>query len=96
MEHGHFVKILSFIKKTVSNIKNLKKSAKKQKPRLISSLIPIDNLSNDQLVIQELRRAIDYPKIYNIAVAGDYGSGKSSIINSFIRQSDDKENFGSC
>lgn len=93
MEHGHFVKILSFIKKTVSNIKNLKKSAKKQKPRLISSLIPIDNLSNDQLVIQELRRAIDYPKIYNIAVAGDYGSGKSSIINSFIRQSDDKENF---
>ena len=93
MEHGHFVKILSFIKKTVSNIKNLKKSAKKQKPRLISSLIPIDNLSNDQLVIQELRRAIDYPKIYNIAVAGDYGSGKSSTINSFIRQSDDKENF---
>lgn len=93
MEHGHFVKILSFIKKTVSNIKNLKKSAKKQKPRLISSLIPIDNLSNEQLVIQELRRAIDYPEIYNIAVAGDYGSGKSSIINSFIRQSDDKENF---
>ena len=49
------------------------------------NLNPIDDLPPDSEYIKALHYGINEPKIKNIALTGPYGSGKSSIINSYIK-----------
>lgn len=47
------------------------------------SLTPKDDLEKENSYIQALKEGIENPKRKNIAIAGIYGAGKSSIIESF-------------
>ena len=47
------------------------------------SLTPKDDLDKNNSYIKALKECIDNPKRKNIAISGIYGSGKSSIIESF-------------
>ena len=49
-------------------------------------LAPIDELENDKEYMDALDWALENPKIKNIALAGPYGSGKSSIIDSYLKR----------
>ena len=48
------------------------------------ALLPIDNIENGDEYIAALRWAFENKKIRNIALTGPYGSGKSSIIETFL------------
>ncbi len=49
------------------------------------TLLPYDSLENDSIYIKALDWALKKDKVYNIAVSGPYGSGKSSIIESYLK-----------
>lgn len=49
-------------------------------------LTPNDNIENGDAYFEALNQALENNKIKNIALAGPYGSGKSSIIESFLKK----------
>ena len=49
------------------------------------SLTPVDNIKNGAEYMKALGWAISQDDIHNIAVSGPYGSGKSSVIESFLK-----------
>ena len=49
-------------------------------------LLPTDNIQNGDEYITALRWAFENKKIRNIALTGPYGSGKSSIIETFLKE----------
>lgn len=49
----------------------------------ISLLSPIDNFKRHKEYIIRLKNAIDQPNVFNIALTGSYGAGKSSILKTF-------------
>ena len=49
-------------------------------------LAPIDNISNGKEYLKALHWAIKNKRVKNIALTGPYGSGKSSIINTYLKQ----------
>lgn len=51
-----------------------------------NDLAPIDNISNGKEYLKALHWAIKNKRIKNIALTGPYGSGKSSIINTYLRK----------
>lgn len=57
------------------------------------SLAPTDNAENSDIYLSALDWAIKEPNIRNIAVTGNYGSGKSSILNTYQKKSKNKERF---
>lgn len=64
----------------------IKKNGKEDKGILENdyiSLAPIDNVENAEVYFQALIWAIKQEKVNNIAITGPYGSGKSSIIETF-------------
>ena len=52
----------------------------------IEILAPIDNLSNNDIYLKSLDEAIRHSRVYNICLSGEYGAGKSSIIESFKKK----------
>ena len=52
--------------------------------RQISLLSPIDDFNRHKEYIIRLKYAIDQPNVFNIALTGSYGAGKSSILKTFI------------
>ncbi len=50
-----------------------------------SDLAPIENISNGKEYLNALHWAIQNKRIKNIALTGPYGSGKSSIINTYLK-----------
>lgn len=56
-------------------------------------LMPVDNIENGNEYINALTWAFNNKKIKNIALAGPYGSGKSSIIETFLRNRGFSKNF---
>lgn len=60
----------------------LRRSSPKYK---YTDLAPADCLENNKEYISALDWAFNNPHIHNIALAGPYGSGKSSIIHSYIK-----------
>ena len=53
-------------------------------------LTPNDNIENGDAYFEALKQALENDKIKNIALAGPYGSGKSSIIESFLKKTETK------
>lgn len=53
-------------------------------------LAPIDSIENGDEYIEALNWAFQNKKIKNIALTGPYGSGKSSIIETFLAEDDKK------
>lgn len=49
----------------------------------ISLLSPIDDFKRHKEYIIRLKNAIDQPNVFNIALIGSYGAGKSSILKTF-------------
>lgn len=56
-------------------------------------LAPISNAENVEEYLNALKWALDQKKITNIALAGPYGSGKSSIIDTFLEKHKDESFF---
>lgn len=48
-------------------------------------LAPLDNISDGSTYLEALDWAINNPRVQNIALTGPYGSGKSSVIQSFLK-----------
>lgn len=60
-------------------------------------LSPTDNAEDCDIYIKSIDWALKNKKtIKNIAISGSYGSGKSSIINTFIKQYECSENLFKC
>lgn len=55
----------------------------KTNKKLLQHLAPVDNAKLYELYTRELKNGIDDKDVKNIALAGAYGSGKSSIIKTF-------------
>lgn len=55
------------------------------------SLTPTKNADEDGIYCNAMKYAIDNPKIKNIAIAGNYGSGKSSVIQTFFEKLENKK-----
>ena len=49
----------------------------------ISLLSPVDDFQRHKEYIIRLKNAIDKPNVFNIALTGSYGAGKSSILKTF-------------
>ena len=49
----------------------------------ISLLSPVDDFERHKEYIIRLKNAIDKPNVFNIALTGSYGAGKSSILKTF-------------
>lgn len=49
-------------------------------------LAPIDNLPDDSEYFTALNQAFENNKVKNIAISGPYGSGKSSIIETYLKK----------
>ena len=52
-------------------------------------LTPVDNIENGEEYFNALNWAFQNKKIKNIALTGPYGSGKSSLIESFLANDDE-------
>ncbi len=52
-------------------------------------LTPTDNIENGDEYFEALKWAFNNKKVKNIALAGSYGSGKSSIIETFLRKDEE-------
>lgn len=50
------------------------------------NLAPTDKADEDWVYFSALIKAIEDPDVYNIALTGPYGSGKSSVIRSFLKR----------
>jgi len=57
-------------------------------PSQFVNLAPTDTADEAGVYAKALKAAIKDPKVSNIALTGPYGSGKSSIIQSFLRQNE--------
>ncbi|WP_342585956.1 hypothetical protein [Zhengella mangrovi] len=55
-------------------------------PSKFVNLAPTDQADKDGVYSEALDFATADPKVYNIALTGPYGSGKSSIIQSFLKK----------
>lgn len=60
--------------------------------RLYRSLGPIDDIQEGEGFVEALNWAIQQKNIFNIAVTGNYGSGKSSIIQTLLKKNNDIKN----
>ncbi|WP_405328631.1 hypothetical protein [Fibrobacter sp.] len=56
------------------------------------NLAPIDNVK-DEVSFKALDYALSEKKIHNVALTGNYGSGKSSVLASYIKQQKGKHQF---
>lgn len=66
-------------------------SGKKEQVRLYESLAPSSAITNGQEYFAALDWALEEKDIYNIAISGPYGSGKSSVINSYLNRKTSKK-----
>lgn len=77
--------IWTFVKKTAVAIKDKIVLMYRLKDDY-RDLAPIDNISNGKEYLKALHWAIKNKRIKNIALTGPYGSGKSSIINTYLKR----------
>lgn len=74
-----FINILKFIIKKLDIIIQIKENKNPE----IEILSPVKYIKKNDKYLDLLEKAIRHDDVYNICLSGDYGSGKSSIIESF-------------
>ena len=74
--------MFKFISKWIGKVK-IKKISQKSQIEYVT-LTPDDKISNGAEYLNALKWAIDGKKARNIALSGPYGSGKSSVIETFL------------
>lgn len=75
--------------KSILNKIKAKLSFKRQKKKVkteYTDLAPIDEITNGDEYLNALEWALSNERVKNIALAGPYGSGKSSIIETYLKQ----------
>lgn len=77
-------KITNFLKTNFINLKNKYNKRKELKKQKYDSLAPKDNIK-DSATVDMLRKALKEKKNRNVALSGKYGSGKSSIVLSALK-----------
>lgn len=76
--------LLNRMERLEQKMKSNKRRSGSQK-RYYQALIPVANISNGQEYMAALDWAIQQQDVQNIAISGPYGSGKSSIIRSYLK-----------
>ena len=87
-------KLLDFLKKIIDWLNHyyLKFSKKETESSPYNSLSPTDNAENIDYYVESLNWALlNRNKIKNIAISGPYGSGKSSVIQTFQKRNKNKD-----
>ena len=84
------MKYLTWILLKAAPIVSMVKRINRPKPASAEffDLAPVSNADSDGLYRQALRFAMQNPAVRNIALTGPYGSGKTSVINTFERTSE--------
>lgn len=94
MKFFNKIKKTKFYNWVLNRIKQLVKKDGKEDKTIIESdyisLAPIDNVENGEVYFQALLWAIKQKRVNNIALTGPYGSGKSSIIETFLKRTKGK------
>lgn len=80
-----YFRLARFEMRKYTNEKFFKKTKEENVKSIYTDLTPIDNLNGEQESIKALHWALNNKKIKNIALTGPYGSGKSSVINSYLK-----------
>ncbi len=75
--------MLKFISKWIERMK-IKKNPQKSEIEYVT-LTPDDKITNGAEYLKALKWAIEGKKARNIALSGPYGSGKSSVIETFLK-----------
>lgn len=89
--------ILDWLKNSVTKITKKDKDKVCDVPfQKYSSLSPVEDSKSDSECIKALSWALKQSDINNIALAGPYGSGKSSIINTFLKNNPEISNNTLC
>jgi hypothetical protein len=65
------------------NVKTIAESESTINDFGFDDLAPVDNAEQSAVYLKALKWALDNPRIRNVAVTGPYGSGKSSILETF-------------
>ena len=92
IKDSFIMKLFKFLKNKFISIKDsfIKYIASKNKDKRLKEeyrdLAPADDISEGKEYLSALHWAINNKRIKNIAIAGPYGSGKSSIINSYLKR----------
>ena len=90
MKFYNKIKETKLCNRVLNKINQLIKNDGKEDKTIIEndyiSLAPIDNVENAEVYFQALIWAIEQKKVNNIAITGPYGSGKSSIIETFLKK----------
>ena len=66
--------------------KVINKRIQEKKKNEFTDLAPIDDIENGDEYLKALHWAIKKEKVKNIALAGPYGAGKSSIIDTYLKK----------
>ena len=64
----------------------INKRIHEKKKNEFTDLAPIDDIENGAEYLKALHWAIKKKKVKNIALAGPYGAGKSSIIDTYLKK----------
>ena len=64
----------------------INKRIQEKKKNEFTDLVPIDDIENGAEYLKALHWAIKKEKVKNIALAGPYGAGKSSIIDTYLKK----------
>ena len=62
-----------------------KQNSPSQRSKFVD-LAPTDEADKQGVYAEAIEFAVNSPKVFNIAITGPYGSGKSSIIQSFLKK----------
>lgn len=76
------------MKELLKKLKILLSLTNKNKKKTVeyTDLAPIDDITNGSEYLKALEWALKNKRVHNIALAGPYGSGKSSVIETFLKK----------
>ena len=74
------------IKSVIHKISDFSNNKKHLVSDVFADLAPVDEIDNGDEYFKALDYALNNPKVCNIALTGPYGSGKSSIIDTYLKR----------
>lgn len=76
--------LASYLKRIASWLENIRSSTKKSSEFV--DLAPTDEADKEGIYSKAILFALSKPEVFNIALTGPYGSGKSSVIQTFLKK----------